>query len=103
MTILSRIADAVARNDNNRLQVKLYRSVIGLSQKYRRVAESLGLKRTHQTVFLKVTPYTVGQIVKIKELVKVKLIEKGQVPPLGYLKSPPGFRIVGNMLKGMPI
>lgn len=103
MTILSRIADAVAKNENNRLQVKLYRSVIGLPEKYMRIAESLGLKRTHQTSFVKVTPYTVGQIVKIKELVKVKLIEKSQVPPPGYLKAPQGFRIVGNMLTGMPI
>ena len=103
MTILSRIADAVAKNKSNRLQIKLYRSLIGLPEKYKRIAASLGLKRTHQTSFVGVTPYHVGQIVKIKELLKVKLIDKSSVPPPGYLKTPAGFRIVGNMLKNMPI
>lgn len=98
MTILSGIREAVLSNADNRLQVNLYRSIIGLPKKFIAITRAIGLRKTHQTVFLKITPYTVGQLVKLKELIKIKLIHKDQVPAKGYLKSPPGFKIVRNMM-----
>ena len=78
MTLLNSIRDAVLSNAGNRLQVKLYRSVIGLPKKFHAITHAIGLRKTHQTVFLKITPYNVGQLVKLKELVKIKLIHNGK-------------------------
>lgn len=103
MTVLTKIKDAVAANQDKRLQVKLYKSIIGLPRKLKGVTQVLGLKRTHQTVFLKITPYTVGQLVKLKELIKIKLIGVNEMPARNYLKTPPGFIIIGNMLNANSI
>ena len=103
MVVLKSIRDAVLSNSGNRLQVKLYKSTIGLPKEFQAITKAIGLRRTHQTVFLKVTPYIVGQLVKLKELIKIKLIHKDQVPVKGYLKTPPGFKIVGNMLENNSI
>ena len=103
MSVLNSIREAVLSNSGNRLQVKLYRSVIGLPKKFYAITQAIGLRRTHQTVFLKITPYNVGQLVKLKELVKIKLIHKDQVPVKGYLRTPPGFKVIGNMLENCSI
>lgn len=97
MTLAGILKEAVQANVDRRFQVKLYRSVVGLSAKTREAAKALGFRRTNQTVYVHVNPYTVGNLVKIKELVKVQLIDVSQVPPKNYLKTPCGYKVIGNL------
>lgn len=96
--IVPSVKAAVVRNIGKRLAVKLYRSVIGLPRATRDSVKMMGLRRTHQTVFLPITPRNVGLVVAAKELVKVDVIDRADVPARGYLKSSPGFHVVGNLL-----
>jgi large subunit ribosomal protein L30 len=97
--MIKSVAEAIMRNAKKRLQVTLYRGVVGLPKKVRDAARQLGFKRTHQTLWLKVSPYNVGQLVKLKELIRLKIVNEEHVPKAGYLKTPTGFHIVGNVLK----
>jgi large subunit ribosomal protein L30 len=69
------------------------RSAIGLPAKSTNVLKALGLRKRMATVFHPVSPAVAGQIMKVKELVAVKEVEKAltkqevhqeRVPNPGY-------------------
>ncbi|EEH40629.1 mitochondrial 54S ribosomal protein YmL33 [Paracoccidioides lutzii Pb01] len=57
-------------------RITLIRSAIGLPRRTTGVLMALGLKKRMQTVFYPVTPDVAGQIMKVKELVSVREVEK---------------------------
>lgn len=52
------------------------RSAIGLPEKTQGVLKALGLRKRMSTVFHPVSPQVAGQIMKIKELVSVREVDK---------------------------
>lgn len=50
----------------------MMRSAIGLPKRSTGVLKALGLRKRMKTVFYPVTPEVAGQIMKVKELVKVE-------------------------------
>lgn len=81
-------------------KVKLYRGFIGLPDKYREWAHTLGLKKRGQTSYVPVMPKTMGAIIKLKELLKVDLVDEkpASINPV----YPKGYEVVDNYL-GKPI
>ncbi|KAJ3326949.1 39S ribosomal protein L33, mitochondrial [Blyttiomyces sp. JEL0837] len=70
-------------------QITLRRSLFGIPKQTRRVVEVLGLKDRHEVVWQPVNPKIAGNILKVKELVDVKLVN--EIPPkpsvvLGYTR-----------------
>ena len=57
-------------------RITLLRSPIGLPYSTTGVLKALGLRKRMATVFHPVTPSTAGQIMRVKELVDVKEVEK---------------------------
>jgi len=57
-------------------RITLIRSAIGLPYKSTGVLKALGLRKRMATVFHPVNPTVAGQIMKIKELVAVREVEK---------------------------
>ena len=53
-------------------RITLMRSAIGLPKRSTGVLKALGLRKRMKTVFYPVTPEVAGQIMKVKELVKVE-------------------------------
>ncbi|MFC5559496.1 50S ribosomal protein L30 [Ureibacillus thermophilus] len=58
----------------NKLQITLTKSVIGASEKQRKVVEALGLKKVNATVEHSDNPAIRGMINKVSHLVTVKEI-----------------------------
>lgn len=56
-------------------RVKLRRGLIGLPDRFKDHTRSLGLRHTHQKVYLPICPMTIGNILKIKELVQIKIVK----------------------------
>lgn len=75
------------------LKVYLNRGFIGLPQAVRESAKCLGLTRRYQTVFVRPLPLYVGHLLRIKELVRVSLVDACDARPANRA-SPPGFSIV---------
>lgn len=77
-------------------RIQLYRSYIGLSKSIASTCQALGLSKTGRVVYKKVSPQIAGQVVKIKELVKVDLVESLQAQEQELLsrKSDPGYRVL---------
>ncbi|KAI1389032.1 ribosomal protein L30p/L7e-domain-containing protein [Hypoxylon trugodes] len=61
-------------------RITLHRSSIGLPERTRGVLAALGLRKRSQTVFHPVSPQSAGMIMKVKELVKVKEVERALTP-----------------------
>ncbi|KAI2632498.1 hypothetical protein GGS26DRAFT_556202 [Hypomontagnella submonticulosa] len=61
-------------------RITLHRSSIGLPQRTRGVLAALGLRKRSQTVFHPVSPQSAGMILKVKELVKVKEVDRALSP-----------------------
>ena len=59
------------------LQITWTKSCIGRPQKQRRIIQSLGLRRLHQSVVHADTPSIRGMINKVTHLVTVKEMETG--------------------------
>jgi large subunit ribosomal protein L30 len=57
-------------------RITLMRSGIGLPKRTQGVLKALGLRRRMKTVFYPVTPEVAGQIMKVKELVAVREVDK---------------------------
>jgi large subunit ribosomal protein L30 len=57
-------------------RITLHRSAIGLPERTRGVLAALGLRKRCQTVFQPVTPDAAGMIMKVKELVAVKEVDR---------------------------
>jgi ribosomal protein L30 len=75
-------------------EVKLERGFIGLNKKIRAIAKSLGLNVRDQVVYVTVSPRIAGKILKIKELVSVRLVN--EVPE--YYAAVDGFKKVENIV-----
>ncbi|MDP6071158.1 MAG: 50S ribosomal protein L30 [SAR202 cluster bacterium] len=58
-----------------RLAVTLKKSTIGFARNQRRVVESLGLRKLHQTVEHEDTPSIRGMVHKVRHLVEVREFE----------------------------
>ena len=54
------------------IKITLTKSTIGASPKQRKVVESLGLRKMHQTVEMADTPQTRGAVAKVSHLVTVE-------------------------------
>lgn len=74
-------------------RITLIRSAIGLPSKSANVLKALGLRKRMATVFHPVEPSVAGQIMKVKELVAVREVDKPltkqqvhqeRVPDAGY-------------------
>ncbi|KAI7905591.1 uncharacterized protein BX663DRAFT_429444 [Cokeromyces recurvatus] len=80
-------------------KVTLKRSTIGLPKDIRTTTKSLGLFRLHQTTYKPVNASNAGLILKLKELVEVKLVD--HIPTKEELKAfkpPRGYTVVGSKL-----
>jgi ribosomal protein L30 len=56
-------------------RITLMRSGIGLPKRTQGVLKALGLRKRMRTVFYPVTPEVAGQIMKVKELIKVDEVD----------------------------
>ncbi|KAI1432155.1 hypothetical protein GGR50DRAFT_675962 [Xylaria sp. CBS 124048] len=76
-------------------RITLQRSAIGLPQRTRNVLKALGFRKRCQTIFQPVTPDSAGMIMKVKELVSVKEVDRALSPKeLRAERQPePGFWI----------
>lgn len=79
------------------LKVYLYRGFIGLPKSIKDNAKCLGLTKRYQTVYVPPHPSCIGNILKIKELVKVELVDKKPAPRVGPM-YPKGYAVQGNYL-----
>lgn len=75
-------------------EITLRRGVIGLPKATRNVVASLGLTKRHQVVWKAVGPTTAGEILRVKELVTVRLVNEIPAVP----QRPSGYTKVGNLL-----
>jgi large subunit ribosomal protein L30 len=75
-------------------EIALRRGIIGLPARTKHIVQSLGLQKRHQVVWRMVSPRSAGQILKIKELVTVRLVN--EVPTKEAW--PTGFTRVGNIM-----
>ncbi|KAH7419789.1 ribosomal protein L30p/L7e-domain-containing protein [Cadophora sp. MPI-SDFR-AT-0126] len=57
-------------------RITLMRSGIGLTKRTQGVLKALGLRKRMKTVFYPVTPEVAGQIMKVKELVSVREVDR---------------------------
>lgn len=78
-------------------KVKLYRGFIGLPEKYREWARTLGLRKRGQTNYVPVMPETMGAIIKLKELLKVDLVD--EKPDYINPVYPKGYEVIDNYLE----
>jgi ribosomal protein L30 len=76
-------------------RIHLYRSFIGLPETIRQTCRALGLRKRGAVVYREVNPQMVGQILKIKEIVKVNLVKDLATRDAELLsrKSSPGFTV----------
>ena len=58
--------------EQQKIAVRLVRSMIGRPEKHRAVLRGMGLKRMQQVVMLPDTPQTRGMISKVSHLVRVE-------------------------------
>jgi len=75
-------------------RITLKRSGIGLPSKKLETLEALGLKKRFQTTYKPVNPQIAGQLLRVKELVQLELVEEPETkeemrhkrqPPRGYV------------------
>ncbi|PGH27286.1 ribosomal protein L30 [Polytolypa hystricis UAMH7299] len=83
-------------------RITLVRSAIGLPLRTTGVLKALGLKKRMATVFHPVTPDVAGQIMKVKELVTVREVDRAltkeevhlqRKPDVGYYVEKRGLEI----------
>jgi large subunit ribosomal protein L30 len=77
------------------LQITLVRSAIGLPRRSSDVLRALGLRKRMVTVFHPVSPSVAGQIMKVKELVEVREVERAMSKQEIHLqrKPDPGYYV----------
>ena len=78
------------------LRVQLKRGLIGLPSRFKEHVRALGLRHTHEKSYVPINPMTIGNILKVKELVQVKNV-KGK-PPKDASYWSKGYSIVTNKL-----
>ena len=78
-------------------RVKLRKGLIGLPAHYREHVRALGLRHTHQKSYLEINPQVIGNILKLKELVEVKMV--GGRPPVGKVSYwAKGYSLIKRVL-----
>ncbi|RMJ25636.1 hypothetical protein PHISP_03508 [Aspergillus sp. HF37] len=77
------------------LQITLVRSAIGLPRRSSDVLRALGLWKRMATVFHPVSPSVAGQVMKVKELVEVREVERAMSKQEMHLqrKPDPGYYV----------
>lgn len=65
-------------------RVKLRRGLIGLPAHFKDHVNALQLRHTHQKSYLEINPLTMGNILKVKELVEVKKVKGKPAPNASY-------------------
>ncbi|KAJ2805594.1 hypothetical protein H4R20_002029 [Coemansia guatemalensis] len=70
------------------------RSPIGLHPQTRENARVLGLKRCGHVVYRPVTNELAGVIIKVKEIIKLELVDRVDPPKTG---APSGFEVIGRL------
>lgn len=70
--------------DAKYLRVKLCRGLIGLPARFKEHVRALGLRHTHQKSYVSINPKTMGNIIKVKELVEVKPVKGKPAPGAKY-------------------
>ncbi|KAJ1825312.1 hypothetical protein GGH91_000165 [Coemansia sp. RSA 2671] len=83
-----------ANQDGKFWKITLTRSPIGLHPRTRENARVLGFKRRGNVVYRPITKELAGIILKLKEIVKVELVD--QALPL-KTKAADGFEVIGRM------
>lgn len=94
-----RLFSSSAKTAADYYKVTLKRSAIGLPQDIRAASKTLGLVRLHQTSYKPVNASNAGLILKLKELVKVEVVD--HIPTTEELKAakpPRGYTVVGRKL-----
>ncbi|KAJ2355396.1 39S ribosomal protein L33, mitochondrial [Coemansia erecta] len=87
--------EAVESSSNEKLwKITLKRSPIGLHPKTRENARVLGLTRCGHVVYRRISNEMAGTILKVKELVKVELVDK--IEPI-KTKAADGFEVIGRL------
>ncbi|KAJ3038876.1 39S ribosomal protein L33, mitochondrial, partial [Rhizophlyctis rosea] len=74
-------------------EIALRRGLIGLPEKTRKYVEMAGLRKRYMVVWKPVTPENAGLILRIKELVTVRLVNEIPEKP----ERPKGFVKVGSV------
>ncbi|VVT45192.1 uncharacterized protein SAPINGB_P000668 [Magnusiomyces paraingens] len=79
-------------------RIHLYRSFIGLSKTTAETCRALGLSKRGRVVYKKVSPQIAGQVVKIKDLVKVDLVPslEYQTAEFAARKSASGYSVISR-------
>lgn len=71
-------------NPTEYFRVKLRRGLIGLPARFKDHVRALQLRHTHQKSYLEINALTMGNILKVKELVEVKKVKGKPVPNASY-------------------
>jgi large subunit ribosomal protein L30 len=80
-------------------KVTLMRSGVGLSKRRNDTLAALGLKKRYRAVFMPVNPQVTGLLLRVKELIKLELVDKietkeemkaNKKPPKGYVVDSEG-------------
>ncbi|KAL2913354.1 39S ribosomal protein L33, mitochondrial [Polyrhizophydium stewartii] len=79
-------------------EITMRRGLFGIPRATRKVMASLGLTKRHQVVWCRVDPRSAGKILKVKELVHVRLTNT--IPEKAPL--PLGYKRVGSLV-GQPL
>jgi len=77
------------------LRVKLQRGLIGLPGRFKDHAQALGLRHTHQKVYLPATSTNLGNILRLKELIQVKPVKARPAPNARYWAK--GYRVIDRL------
>ncbi|KAJ1986189.1 hypothetical protein H4R33_003497 [Dimargaris cristalligena] len=75
------------------IKVRQYRSTIGLHKKIRNIADAMGLKRNGTVKVFPVAPNVVGNLVYLKEIIKVELVNTQEIVKVSPEK---GYKVVGK-------
>ncbi|KAJ2714456.1 hypothetical protein H4R19_001722 [Coemansia spiralis] len=86
--------DQPANSGGKLWKITLRRSPIGLHPRIRENARVLGLTRCGHAVYRPITNELAGIIIKVKEIVKVELVERAT--PLKQ-PAPNGFQVIGRL------
>ncbi len=68
------------------------RGLIGLPDRFKEHTRALGLRRTYQKSYVPVNARTLGNILKVKELVEVKPVKGKPAPNANYWSK--GYEII---------
>ena len=82
--------------ENSLFRVKLRRGLIGLPAHYREHVRALGLRHTHQKSYLEINPQVLGNVLKVKELVEVKLVKGRPASKASYWAK--GYSLIKRAL-----